>query len=93
MEENTKLIAAWRASKEAEWQVAGSKLRTKHPTRAGFETWLRKQIDKGRSKAKAKAAETAMGPPSGWTTGLAHNDAFEWLATCCECEKFLAAPS
>ena len=84
MDENGKRIAAWRASKEAEWGMPGSKLRTKHPTRELFEAWLARQADKGRSQAKAKAAAAAIGPPSGWSTGLAQADAFEWLATCCE---------
>ena len=55
MDVNAKRIAAWRASKEADWEVAGSKLRTKHPTRELFEAWLAKQTDKGKSQANAKA--------------------------------------
>lgn len=66
MEENAKRIAAWRASKEAEWEVEGSKLRTKHPTREVFEEWLTKQTQKGRTQANAKArGDSAPGAAGG----------------------------
>lgn len=33
-------LAAWRASKEAEWEQEGSNLRRKHPDRHNFESWM-----------------------------------------------------
>ena len=66
MDENAKRIAAWRASKEAEWEQEGSKLRTKHPTRDVFEAWLTKQTQKGKTQANAKArGGSAPGPAGG----------------------------
>ena len=48
---------AWRAAKEKEWDVKGSKLRRKHLTREKFEAWMDEQVNHWTYHTKVAGAE------------------------------------